>query len=120
MLDLANMGLEMIREETDDFSFSFRPSEEHLNINGTVHGGILFLVCDEAIGRYVTEKGKIGAAADSEIHFYRPAFAGVKYTVTVSERKTGRRLGNYLVEIRDGSGKLTADMMFAVMFNDKM
>lgn len=108
--------LEVTSESTDPFSISIVPGERDLNINGTVHGGLIFFICDDIIGRYVTHIGRQGAAADSHIHFYRPARSGVRLTATVSERKVGRRLGTYLVELKDPDGLLIADALFTVAF----
>lgn len=92
------------------------PSEDDINVNGVVHGGILFYLADEAVGRYVTEKGLKGAAADSNIHFYRPAFPNELLVVFVSERKVGKRVGVYMVEIKK-EDVLIADALFTVVFS---
>ena len=95
--------MRIIQEPGEPFSISYDPDEKDLNVNGTVHGGIIFYLCDEAIGRYMTALGKKGAAADADIHFYRPAFPGNRITVTVTERKAGRRLGVYLIEAKNAA-----------------
>lgn len=107
---------DIIEEFENGFSIYYIPSEKDTNVNGSVHGGVLFWLCDEAIGRYVTSKGLKGAAADSNIHFYRPAKINERLTATVSERKVGRKLGIYLVELRNAEGKLLADSLFTVVF----
>lgn len=108
--------VDIVVEEGEDFSISYCPSEQNLNVNGKLHGGIMFLLCDEAIGRYVTAMGRIGAAADANIHYYRPGNAGEKIIATVFERKVGRKLGIFLVELKNEQGKLLADSLFTVAF----
>ena len=103
-------------EKEDCSELSFVPLKEHANVNGFVHGGVLFYVCDELIGRYVTAKGMKGAAADAGIHYYRPAIVGQKLMVKVSERKVGKRLGTYLVTVTNEEGKIVADSMFTAAF----
>ncbi len=110
--------MRIIQEPGEPFSISYDPDEKDLNVNGTVHGGIIFYLCDEAIGRYMTALGKKGAAADADIHFYRPAFPGNRITVTVTERKAGRRLGVYLIEAKNDQGKLIADSLFTIAFSE--
>lgn len=100
------------------YCISMVPNEENANVNGSVHGGVLFLLCDEAIGRYVTSLERKGAAADANIHFYRPAKIGERIYATVRERKVGRKLGVYLVEITGPDGKLLADSLFTVAFSE--
>ena len=108
--------MDIIHESDTPFSISCCPTSENANINGSVHGGVIFYLCDEAIGRYVTALGRKGAAADAKIHFYRPAVIHEKIMATVTERKAGRRLGVYLVEVRNQGGKLIADSRFTVAF----
>lgn len=108
--------IDMIEELGDVFRLSFVPSDKNLNVNGKIHGGIMFTLCDEAIGRYVTAQGRVGAAADANIHYYRPANAGEKMTATVIERKVGKKLGIYLVELKNEEGKLLADSLFTIAF----
>ena len=38
----------------EPLAFSFTPASTDVNINGVTHGGVLYYLCDEAIGRYVT------------------------------------------------------------------
>lgn len=108
--------VKITEESVDPPVISFIPSEEHANINGFVHGGYLFYLCDELVGRYVTACGKRGAAADSNIHYYRPAPLHKKLLASVSERKVGKRLGTYLVELRDETHVLIADALFTIAF----
>jgi len=108
--------VDFIEESTEPFSVSLCPSDKNLNVNGTVHGGVIFTLCDEIIGRYVTSIGRKGAAADASIHYYRPANAGEKITATVHERKVGKKLGVYLVELTNPENKLIADALFTVAF----
>ena len=105
-------------ESTDPYRISFRPSEKNNNVNGTVHGGVLFTFCDDIIGKYVTHIGRTGAAADANIHYYRPAAAGEKLFAELEVRKSGRRLGVYLVKCTNEAGKLIADALFTVAFTD--
>ncbi len=110
--------IDFIEKSDESFSLSLIPGEKNANINGVVHGGIIFLLADEAIGRYVTRLGKKGAAADSNIHFYRPAMIGEKMTATIHERKMGKKLGVYLVEVENEAQKLIADVVVTVAFTE--
>lgn len=108
--------IDFIEERGEHFSLSFVPSDKNLNVNGTVHGGIIPLLCDEAVGRYVTSLGLKGAAADANVHYYRPAFPNQVMKATIFERKVGRKLGVYQIEVTNPEGKLIADAMFTVAF----
>ena len=108
--------MEFYQDETNDFSVSCIPSEYSRNINGTVHGGVILLLCEEAIARYIVRKGRKGAAAEVHIHYYRPAGVGERITATVTERKVGRKLGIYLIEVRNNAGVLLADTVTTIAF----
>ena len=105
-----------IQESTAPFSVSYQTAPEDQNVNGAVHGGVIFHLCDEAAGRYVTALGKTGAAADASIHYYRPGRVGEKIIAQVSERKLGRRIGVLLVEVWNQEGKRLADALFTIAF----
>ena len=106
--------MKIVRESEDPLVISFVPSEEHANINGFVHGGYLFFLCDELVGQYVKACGRTGAAADSHIHYYRPALLNQKLLAGISERKIGKKLGTYLTELRNEEGTLIAEALFTV------
>lgn len=63
--------------------------------------------------------GRRGAAADSNIHYYRPAHLRQKLYAGISERKSGKKLGTYLVELRDEERTLIADALFTVAFKEE-
>mgnify|MGYP003305746077 CR=1 FL=1 len=108
--------VDIVEVPGEKFCITFSPSDKNVNINGSVHGGVLYLLCDEAIGRYVTAMGRKGAAADANIHYYRPGKPGEPLFATVSDRKVGKKLGIFLVELTNGEGKLLADALFTVAF----
>ena len=110
--------MEFIQDETDGFRVSCVPSESSRNPNGTVHGGVIFLLCEEAIARYLVHKGRKGAAAEADIHYYRPAQIGERMTAAVTERKIGRRLGSYLLEVKNDCGQLLADTVITIAYLD--
>ena len=104
------------QDETDGFRVSLCPTESSKNGNGAVHGGVIFLLCEETMARYMRHAGKRGAAAEANIHYYRPAWIGEKMTASVSERKIGKRLGTYLIEVKNEKGDLLAETMITISY----
>lgn len=105
---------------TDDcFAVVMNVKDIHLNTYGTVHGGILFALCDQAVGAYIAYKKLKGVGMDGNIHYYRPAHKGDTLTATAYERKSGRNVGVYFVELKNQNGKLLADGLFTAMYLDK-
>lgn len=110
--------VEFVQESNEPFCISYCPNEKNNNTNGTVHGGVIFLICDEIVGRYFNNMSRKGAAADANIHYYRPAMANEKIYATLKERKVGKKLGSYLVEVTNEKNKLVAEAMFTIAFLD--
>lgn len=90
--------------------------EQHFNDHGTIHGGILYAISEEAVGQYVGAMGKSGVAMEGDSKFYRPANAGEALTIKVIERKVGRRVGVYNVELLNQEGKILVDSSYTIMF----
>lgn len=87
----------------------------HLNTNGTAHGGILYALCDQAIGTYMAYKKVEARGMDGEIHYYRPAKKGDTLRAMAYARKTGRRVSVFFVELKNQDDKLLADGLFTAM-----
>lgn len=107
-------------ENTEDKSLccSITVSEHHLNGHGTVHGGFLYSLCAQAVFVYMMRIGRNGVGMDGNIHYYRPANAGDTLYAYVSERKVGKKTGNFLIELKNQDGKLVVDTMLEAMFLD--
>lgn len=113
------LGMDMGYTDGDSFSVVMEAKDIHMNTHGTVHGGILFALCEQALGAYTAYKKLDGVGMDGSIHYYRPAFAGDTLTATAYERKGGRKVGVYFVELKNQDGKLLADGLFTAMYIDK-
>ena len=110
--------MNIVQTGDQPFSISYTTAPEDKNVNGLVHGGVIFYLADEAIGRYVTRMGRVGASADGNIHYYHPVRLGETITAAVRPRKIGRRLATFLVEVSMGD-RLVADAVFTVCFQDQ-
>lgn len=117
MFELSDVNF--VIENENPFTMSFVPSDKNNNINGTIHGGVLFTLCDDIVGKYVKYCGKAGAAADGSIHYYRPSFAGEKLTAVLEPRKIGRKLGVFNVALKNEKDKLIADAVFTIAFREE-
>lgn len=110
--------VEFVQESTDPFSLSFLPSEKNANLNGTLHGGIMYLLADETSARFMKFNGREGTAAAGSIHYYRPAKLNEKIYSFITDRKTGKKLGVHHVELKNEEGKLLADVYFTTAYLD--
>ena len=110
------LGIEKALITDDSFAVVMNVEAVHLNMQGTVHGGILYTLCDQAVGAYITYKKMKGVGMDGTIHYYRPAQEGDVLTAAAYERKSGKKVGVYFVELKNQDNKLLADALFTTMY----
>ena len=89
---------------------------ELLNPLGMAHGGTIFTLCDIAAGSAAASQGTVAVTLDSTIHYYRPGRCGKKLTAVAYERKRGRKVSVYMVEVHDDEGKHIADATFTMFY----
>ena len=112
------LGIDKAFVSDDSFAVVMNVEDVHLNMQGTVHGGILYTLCDQAVGAYVAYKKMKGVGMDGTIHYYRPAKKGDILTATAYERKSGKKVGVYFVELKNQDNKLLADGLFTTMYTN--
>ena len=113
---ISLLGIEKAIVDDDSFCVVMEARNVHLNTHGTVDGGMLYSLCSQAVGSYIAYKKLKAVGADGSIKYYRPAFSGDVLTAAVHERKTGKTIGVYFVELKNQDGKLLADGIFTVMY----
>ena len=89
---------------------------ELLNPLGMAHGGTIFTLCDIAAGSAAASQGTVAVTLDSTIHYYRPGPLRQKADCCAHERKRGRKVSVYMVEVHDDEGKHIADATFTACF----
>jgi phenylacetic acid degradation protein PaaD len=73
--------------------------EQHMNFNGTCHGGVLFSLADAAFGLASNSHGRLAAAVDAHIGFTAPVQAGDELIATAHELNRSNRIGIYRVDV---------------------
>ncbi len=118
--DLGVLGLlgfkEVIIDDNNILSLVLETNKTHMNMHGTVQGGIQYITCDTAIGAQIVHMGRPGVGMEGSIQYYRPVKCGDTLTATVYPRKVGRRTGNFFVELKNQDGKLMAEARYSTMF----
>ena len=112
---LAAMS-EPLTEENGVWYLPFTVTEEHLNFHGTFHGGMIYFYALEALSQYMVLMDQEGVGMEGSIHYYRAAKPGDALKACIHERKVGRTVGTYSVEVLNETGKLVADSLFTIMF----
>ena len=86
---------------------SLRVDRRHLNIRGTVMGGVIFTLADFAFGA-AANNGKSGSVSlSSNINFLRAAAGPVLYAEAKCV-KNGKNISFYDISITDGEGQIIA------------
>ncbi|MDA0307063.1 MAG: hotdog fold thioesterase [Proteobacteria bacterium] len=100
------MGIKLVEWKVGKVVTEFTVGKDHLNFNGTCHGGVLFSVADVAFGFASNSHASISAGID--VHMVYPAAAreGDKLRATAIEVSRSRRLATYRVEVTRQDGEV--------------
>jgi acyl-CoA thioesterase len=82
--------------------------DDHLNFNGTCHGGVTFALADSAFGLASNSHGAIAAAIDAHITYQVAVRAGDVLTATAVEVSRSRRLGVYRIDVTRQDGAIVS------------
>lgn len=86
-----------------------RVGEDHLNFNGTCHGGFLFSLADYGFGLASNSEGRIAAGIDAHITYAAAARLGDVLTATAEEETCSQRLATYRIKVtRDADQRVIA------------
>jgi LAO/AO transport system ATPase/phenylacetic acid degradation protein PaaD len=77
---------------------------QHINFNGSCHGGVTFALADTAFGLASNSHGAVAAGIDAHITYQQPAFAGDTLTAKAVEVSRSRRLAVYRVDVTRADG----------------
>lgn len=104
------LGLRLARVEPGEVDVGLEVGASHLNLFGTLHGGMIATLADTATGLAmltVLERGTTHVTTSLAVAFLAPGRAGV---VTARGRvlKHGRRFGYAEADVVDGAGLLLA------------
>ena len=102
------LGMELVDAGPGRAAVRMTVREEHLNFNGTCHGGVLFALPDSAFG--LSSNSHAAAAAGIDAHIAYPAAARLGDTLTASASEVTRssRLATYRVDVARADGKIVA------------
>ena len=80
--------------------------EQHLNFNGTCHGGAIFAFADAAFGLASNSHGAIAAGIDAHITYQAAAALGDELTAVAIEVSRSRKLAVYRIDVTRGDGEM--------------
>ncbi len=93
------LGAELIDCGPGRTVVSARVDKDHLNFNGTCHGGFLFSLADYAFGLASNSAGRVAAGIDAHIIYAVAARLGDTLTATAEEETCSKRLATYRIKV---------------------
>lgn len=78
---------------------------EHINFNGTCHGGVVFALADTAFGLASNSHGVVAAGIDAHITYQQAAREGETLTARAHEVSRSRKLAVYRVDVTGEDGR---------------
>lgn len=100
---LNTLGISLVQAASDRVVLEMTVMDNHMNFNGSCHGGVLFSFADTAFGLASNTHGVIAAAVHADIAFCAPVGAGTRLTAEAVEVSRSRRVGTYRVDVRSGN-----------------
>ncbi len=94
--------------------------EEHMNFNGTCHGGVLFSLADTAFGLASNSHGTIAVGVHADVAFCSPVGVGDVIIAEATEASRSKRVGTYPVRISKQDGTTVALFTGTVHRTDKV
>jgi acyl-CoA thioesterase len=94
------LGAECVQAGPGSAVVRMTVDEQHMNFNGTCHGGVLFSLADTAFGLASNSHGRLAAAIDAHIGFTAAAHVGDVLIATAREVNRSNRVGTYRVDVQ--------------------
>jgi LAO/AO transport system kinase len=101
---VQSLGIRLLAAGPGSATVALTLRPEHINFNGTCHGGVTFALADTAFGLASNSHGLIAAGIDAHITYQNPAYAGDELCASAVEVSRSRKLAVYRVDIRRADG----------------
>jgi uncharacterized protein (TIGR00369 family) len=86
----------------------FRLGAEYQGAFGIIHGGVIAVVLDEAMGKVCRFRDVRAVTAEMNVEYLKPVWVGADLVVEGYEKEMAGRNLHLVGEIKDASGKLLA------------
>jgi len=90
---------------------------QHLNFNGSCHGGVIFALADSAFGLASNSHGAVAAGIDAHVTYQQPAKAGDTLLARAHEVSRGRSLAVYRVDVEGEDGQAVSSFTGTVFLS---
>jgi acyl-CoA thioesterase len=113
------LGIECVDGGAGRAAVSLVIREDHLNFNGTCHGGVTFALADSAFGLASNSHGVIAAAIDAHITYQIAVKAGDTLTASAIEVSRSRKLGVYRIDVTRQDGAIVSTFTGTVYVTER-
>ncbi len=93
---------------------------DHLNFNGTCHGGIIFALADMTFGLAANSHGVVAPAINAGITYHASARESDRLTASASEISRSKRLASYVVDVVRRDGRKIATFTGSVFVTNEL
>ncbi|MGZ4133223.1 MAG: PaaI family thioesterase [Actinomycetota bacterium] len=103
-------GMEVAAASRGEVRLRWEARDEHLNLQGLIHGGVLATLADTAMGlavRSAMQPGRRHVTIELGVHYLRPARPGALEAVGRAVR-VGTQVAYAEADVLDGEGRLLA------------
>lgn len=116
---MALLGAELVETVAGFAVVRALVGPDHLNFNGTCHGGFTFALADMAFGVASNSHGMLAAGIDAHITYLTAAYEGDVLTATAREISRTRRVGTYGIDVARADGRPVARFTGTVLVSAK-
>lgn len=102
------LGLRLVDVKPGRAVVEMTPTEEDTNMFGTIHGGAIFSLMDEAFQVSCNSHGTMAVALSVTIVYHNPAMSGVALRAVSVERHCTQKTATYDITVRDQDNLLIA------------
>ncbi len=103
-----SLGIRCDQAGNGSASVSLLLTQQHLNFNGSCHGGVIFSLADTAFGLASNSHGKVAAGIDAHVTYQCAAYVGERLVANAVEVSRSRKLAVYRVDVKRADDKVVA------------
>ena len=104
----SSLGITCTHAAQGSASVSLTVNQQHLNFNGSCHGGVIFALADSAFGLASNSYGKVAAGIDAHVTYQCAARLGNRLVANAFEVSRSRKLAVYRVDVNRADGEVIA------------
>lgn len=112
-------GIECVALTEGAATLTMRIADEHLNFNGTGHGGAIFTLADSAFGVASNSRGPVAAGIDAHIAYHLAVAKGDVLTAQAYEVSRNAKLATYRVDVTRQDGAAVASFTGTVFVTQR-